>query len=361
MTIGARTRIIYLVAVSVLAFTLGDFPAVLLLLLQIAFWFAARLPLSEARYLRKAVTFILVVLLFYAFFTGHRDFTLFALARFELKASSSGFLEGLRMSLRFVTVLLASIIVRHTTSREQFIQGLVGLRLPRSTAELFDFTLDSIEGKGKSGQAGKGKDVRGKDGGGSSLVLKRLLKGDFPALADLINRPLAAARERVADSDTALVLGLTVVVVSARFLKVVAGFPLAPGHKNLVIVPCLIAASSLTRTRYAATQIGFVSGVVNFLSGFGRFGVFDILQNAAPGLAVDALVRLTRRSNSLLVLAAIGLVAGLARAVTVLALALLFRMPAEFYVALVPLALSQCVFGALSAPISKYLVKNVKT
>jgi len=356
MKIDARIKILYLVAVSILAFALSDIYAYAFLALQLLLWAVSGTPLREARYLRKTVTFIVVVLLFYMFFSGERDFVLLVLRHYELKVSSAGFFEGLRMCLRFVTVLIASIIVRHATGREEFILGLVGLKLPRNSAILFDSTLAYLEGKDEGLDLQERKDKKQGDG----LIIKRLIKGDFSFLIDMINNRLAAARERIADSDLAIIFGLTIVVVSIRFLKVVAGFPLAPGHKNLVIVPCLIAAASLTKSRYAATQIGFVSGIINFLSGFGRFGVFDVLQSLIPGLAVDLLVRLTRRSNSLLVYALIGLVAGLARATAVLVLALLFRMPAEFYVLLVPMAVSQCAFGALSAPISKYLVKNIK-
>ena len=223
-------------------------------------------------------------------------------------------------------------------------------------AILFDSTLAYLEGKDEEGGGLEGKNKKRGDG----LVLKRLFKGEFSVLIEMINNRMAAARERIADSDLAVIFGLTIVVVSVRFLKVAEGFPLAPGHKNLVIVPCFIAAASLTRTRFAATQIGFVSGIINFLSGSGRFGVFDILQSMTPGLTVDLMIGLTRWSKSILVYALIGLVAGLARVTAVLVLSLLFRMPAEYYALLMVPAVFQCMFGALSAPIAKYLVKNIK-
>ena len=351
MKIDPRLKIIYLILVSLLAFTLGDRLAYGLLALQVVVWALSRIPLAEARYLRKAVTFILVVLLFYVFFTGERDFILFSVYRYDLKISSSGFFEGLRMCLRFLTILIASIIIRRATPRDEFIQGLLGLKLSRNSALLFDSTLSYLEGKDES---------PGRRENGNKLVLKRLFRGDLSFLIEMINSRLAAARERFADSDLAVIFGLTIVVASVRFLKVAPAFPLAPGHKNLVIVPCFILAANLTRTKFAATQIGFVSGIINFLSGSGRFGVFDILQSMAPGLVVDLLVRLTRRFPSVFVYALIGVLAGLARVTTVLVLALLFKLPAIFYATLAPLVISQCVFGALSAPIAKYLVKNIK-
>jgi hypothetical protein len=228
--------------------------------------------------------------------------------------------------------------------------------LPRNSAVLFDSTLSYLEGKDGEGGGLEGKNKKRGDG----LVLRRLFRGEFSVLIEMINNRMAVAKARIADSDLAVIFGLTIVVVSVRFLKVAEGFPLAPGHKNLVIIPCFIAAASLTRTRYAATQIGFVSGIINFLWGFGRFGVFDILQSMTPGLTVDLMIGLTRWSKSIFVYGLIGLVAGLARVTTVLVLSLLFRMPNAFYVALVVPTVFQCIFGALSAPISKYLVKNIK-
>ena len=356
MKIDPRIKILYLVLVSLLAFTLGNTPAYCLLAVQALIWAVTRTPLKEARYLRRAITFILVVIIFYAFFSGNRDFELFKIYNFNLKISISGLLEGLRMCLRFVTVLAASIIVRCGTSRQEFIEGLTGLKLPRTSAILFDLTLAYLEGKDKAGEG----EERGNKKRGGNLVLKRLLKGELSVLIEMINSRMTAAKELIADSDLAIIFGLTIVVVSVRFLKVAEGFPLAPGHKNLVIVPCLIAAASLTRTRFAATQIGFVSGIINFLSGSGRFGVFDVLQSMTPGLTVDLMIGLTRWSRSIFVYGLIGLVAGLARVATVLVLSLLFRMPAEYFALLTIPAFFQCMFGALSAPISKYLVKNIK-
>jgi hypothetical protein len=357
MKIDARLKILYLIAVSALAFILGNIWAYALLALQVVNWFVARVPLGEARYLRKTVNFILVVLVFYAFFTGTRDFVLLAIGGFKLKASTAGFFEGLRMSLRLVTVLLASIIVRNSTGQGEFIRGLAGLGLPRGTAALFEAILAHFEGREKpGGGGGKRKKQKGVAG-----AFKRIIRGDFTVVAELVNKPLVAAREKIADSDTALIFGLTVVVVSIRFVKILPGMPFAPGIKNLVLVPCLILASSLTRTRYAATQIGFVSGVMNFLGGFGRFGVFDILQTIVPAVFVDLLVKLTGRSRAMLAYALIGLVAGLARSTTGLVLALLFRLPAEYYVLWGWTALSQCAFGVMSAPVTSYLIGNINT
>ncbi len=362
MIISPRLKIVYLLAVSTAVFVLGQRGVLALLALQVVLWLAAGVPAAQLRVLRKSAVFMAMILVFYSLFTADRDFTLLRLGGWDLNVSTAGAIEGAAMCVRLLTILAAGVLIRHGLSRQQYVSGLTGLGMSRELAQLFESTLGYFEGRGGLGGGGKAKG--GKDGaqsgGGKRIFLKRLFKGDFTVVDELVNSRLATARQTFADSDRALVFALTIVVVGVRFIKIAPGFPLAPGIKNLVIVPAYIAAATLTRTRLAATNIGVVSGAINFLAGFGRFGVFDIFQHFLPALTVDLLVRASGGSRSLILYAFIGLVAGVARASAVLILSLLFRMPAEFYLLLVLPVVSQCLFGVLSAPVSRYLVGHIK-
>lgn len=364
MSISPRLKIIYLLVVSTAVFVLGQKGVLVLLGFQAALWLAAGVPAGELRSLRKSIVFMTMILVFYAFFSSSRDLTLLRISGWDLKISTAGALDGAAMCVRLLTILLAGILIRHGLNRQQYVSGLTGLGMSHELAILFESTLAYFEGSGGlaggGGKATGGNDAAKSGRGGKRIFLKRLLKGDLSVVDELFNNRLASARETLADSDLALIFALTTVVVGVRFIKVVAGFPLAPGHKNLVIVPAYIAAATLTRKPLAATNIGVVSGAINFLSGFGRFGVFGIFQHVLPALAVDLLVRVSGGSRSILLYAFIGLVAGVARISAVLILSLLFRMPGEFYLLLVPFIVSQCLFGVLSAPVSKYLVSHIK-
>jgi hypothetical protein len=364
VSISPRLKIIYLLAVSTAVFVLGQRGVLVLLGFQGVLWIVAGVPAGELRNLRKSVLFMAMILVCYALFSAGRDFTLLRISGWDLRVSSAGVLDGAAMCARLITILAAGTLVRSGLSRQQYISGLTGLGMSRNLALLFESTLGYFEGRGGlSGGHGKRKDKAEVDGGGSGgrkIFLKRLLKGDFSVVEELINSRLASARKTIADSDQALIFALATVVVGVRLIKVVAGLPLAPGHKNLIIIPSYIAAATLTRTRFAAVHIGAVSGAINFLSGFGRFGIFDIFQHVLPALSVDLLVRISGGSRSLIVYAFIGLVAGVARVSAVLILSLLFRMPGEFYLLLVPFIVSQCLFGVLSAPVSRYMVSHIK-
>ncbi|MBW7996315.1 MAG: hypothetical protein FVQ81_07070 [Candidatus Glassbacteria bacterium] len=362
MSVSPRLKIIYLLTVSTVVFIFDQRVALALLGFQALLWVLAGVPAAELRNLRKSAGFMAMILVFYALFTADKNFTLLRLGGWDLDVSTAGAIEGAAMCVRLLTILAASTVVRHGIGREQFVGGLKGLGMGGNLAQLFESTLGYFEGRGGLGGGKKSRDEDGgNDKGGKTIVVKRLLKGDLSVVAELVDNRLASARKTFADSDLALIFGLTIVVVGIRFIKIVPGLPLAPGHKNLVIFPCFIAASTLTRTRFAATNIGAVSGALNFLAGFGRFGVFGILQHVLPGLAIDMLVKLSGGSRSIVLYAVSGLVAGVARVSAVLILSLLFRMPAEFYLALSPFIVSQCLFGVLSAPVSKYLVSHIKT
>jgi hypothetical protein len=142
-------------------------------------------------------------------------------------------------------------------------------------------------------------------------------------------------------------------------MKITPGLPLAPGHKNVLIVPFFILSSIKTKKSYAATSIGFISGTANFMAGFGKFGPFGILQFMVPGLVVDLLMIPFRNSRSIFVFGLIGLLAGASRIAAEITIAVILGAPLEFYIVYLPFILSQCAFGMLSAPVTKYLAEKI--
>ncbi len=354
--ISPKLKIIYVIIVSFLVILLDNVYATTALFgLQIILLLLTGIQLRKLRVFKKIIPFSLAIIFFYSVFVGEKNILLLQIFHFKLMASSTGFWLSLMMVARFMAIFLASVVVRATVSPEGFVQGLVQLRLPEDFARILDSVLSFIEGK-----KGKGKGKRGKMPGGKTIIIKSLLKGDYKVLLNLINQSLAEGKETFKDYDLAVISAFTMIIVSMRFMDILPGFLIAPGYKNVVIIPLFILAALLTKTPYAATYVGFLSGTVNLMTGAGKFGIFGILQFMAPGLFIDLMLPFIRRYNSLFVYALVGFCAGLCRISALLVLSLLFRMPKEFYIAMIPFFIAQCVFGILSAPVTKLLIKHVK-
>ena len=120
--------------------------------------------------------------------------------------------------------------------------------------------------------------------GGKTIIVKSLLKGDYKILLNLINQRLAEGKETFKDYDLAVISSFTMIIVGMRFMDILPGFLIAPGYKNVVIIPLFILAALLTKTPYAATYVGLLSGTVNLMTGASKFGIFGILQFMAPTL-----------------------------------------------------------------------------
>ena len=150
------------------------------------------------------------------------------------------------------------------------------------------------------------------------------------------------------------------IVTFIRFMKIAPGFPIAPGHKNVLIIPFFILATRLTQQKFAATSIGFLSGIIHFISGFGKFGPLGIIQFALLGFIIDILMLLFRQNKSILIFALVGAIAGLTRVSIEIGLAWILGMPVEYYLFYSPYIISQCTFGALSAIVTKYLIHKIK-
>jgi len=142
-------------------------------------------------------------------------------------------------------------------------------------------------------------------------------------------------------------------------MKIAPGLPIAPGHKNVLIIPFFIMAGKMSAKKFPATSIGFISGLVHMMAGFGKYGPLGPLQFMVPGFLIDILNIPFKNMHSLLVFGLMGLIAGAGRVAAELSLAALVGMPLEFYLVYSPFIFMQCLFGLLSAPVTKYLYNNL--
>jgi hypothetical protein len=380
MVIDPRLQILYLLAVGIVAFATAD-PWWLsgLLGLQILLWLWLRLPLRGLlAIVRRLQWFVGLVVLSFAFFAFESGDRLVALPvwRWALEINLSGIVRGLLLSSRIVTVICASQLLQRAGDRETIVRGLRGLFVPASIAYSLDLVLSLLgtEGprRGRGRGDGKGRDERaGAERASTVEVFRQLIKGDVGFLVELMRRSIASARERAeayglkpeAVSDLAVITGLGVLTMTVRFLKVLPGLPFAPGHKGIVLLPFYIIAYDLTASRWGATQLGVVIGVTSFLMGEGKFGPFEILRHIAPGVFVDLVMPAVRRlvpEPGAFIYALVGTGAALMRVSTLLAVAYFVEAPKLFYAFLVPIVITNTVFGFLSGFVTFHLMKSVQ-
>jgi hypothetical protein len=270
------------------------------------------------------------------------------------------------MCLQILTVLLASAVVRLTGPGTDLIVGLRSLGFPK----LFVFPLDLVLAKlggmrrpgGGGGGGGGGRRHASADPAtpGFFAVLKQLMRGDVAAFTTAIRAALDDARRQVEEdagepldpkfaNDVAVIAGVGLVMVGFKMLKLLPGVPIASGHKTLLLFPLYILAARLTHTRWGGTAAGSVMGIVGFLQGDGRFGILEVLKHLAPGLLIDLMMPVVRRlPERAWVYCGVGLLAGVARLTTELAVLLLLGTRAEVYLFFAAKLVPTLVAGVLS-------------
>jgi len=374
--IDPRLQVLYLLAVGTVAFAASQ-PGVLLglLALQVALWLYAGLPVGGLLAIfRKLLVFFLFIVVSFAFFAPDPGDRLLPLPLFgwTLPVNLSGIVRGLLLSSRIVTVIYASQILQQASDRGTIVRGLRGWFVPAPIAYSLDLVLALLAsgepgrggGRGRRRQAGEGREGRTLD------VLRRVLRGDVGFLVNLMQENVARARGRAeayglkpeAVSDLAVVTGLGVLSMTLRFLKVMPGLPVAPGHKGIILLPLYIVAYDLTRSRWGATRLGVVIGVTSFLAGEGKFGIFEIVRHIAPGVFVDVvmpLARLLKPHPGPFLYALVGAGAAVTRLSTLLLVAYFVGAPSVFYAFLLPMVLSNTGFGLLSGFVTFHVMKSV--
>ena len=95
--------------------------------------------------------------------------------------------------------------------------------------------------------------------------------------------------------------------------------------------------------------------------GFGKFGVFEILHFALPGLVADGLTPFIRHASGKMVmvkLVMMGALIGLTRFVANFSVLLLAGSPKLAWVVFFPMLISQIIFGALSSLVCLIVIKK---
>jgi hypothetical protein len=386
--ISPRSKILYLISVAALCFVIQN-PYLLcsLLLLQLALWLHLRLPLKRLwRTFRKLLLFIVFVLLTFTLFPSEsmsNDVWLnFSILDRTLTINLTGLILGILMSLRVLTVVTASMLVQLSGASDELVQGLRAMKIPLIAAMTIDGTLKLLSsnntrrsgsGAGMGGGRGQGRRQNQDENlTGGELTWKRIIAGDFGFLITLIESSLRKAKDLLQTyeprrdpkllQDVAVITGLCFLMMTTKMLKVLPGIPFAPGYKLVVLIPLYILAGQLTHSRFGATITGTTIGVISFLLGDGRFGVFEIFKHIAPGLVVDGIMpalKHRRLASSRFFLALVGALCAAARIATILVVTCLIDPPAVFYALFLPMFISQTIFGFVSGWITFYLLKSL--
>jgi hypothetical protein len=280
-----------------------------------------------------------------------------------LPLNFSGLERAVLMCLQIVTLLLASMAVRLTGSRNDLAAGLRAFGLPN----LFVYSLDcALELVGRPQRSGRGR-ADGKGRAGFLYTVRRLMRGEIGGFAETIRANIERAGERVRPDtdvgvhlahDVGIVTGIAVCMASVKVLRILPGLPFAPGHKVVLLFPLYILASRLTYSRWGGTAAGSIMGVIAFLQGDGRFGVLEVLKHITPGLVIDIGAPLVSRvPSSLLGYCLLGLVAAVARISTDLVLVVLLGARAEVYLFPAAVLVPNLVAGLLSGFVTTYVIR----
>ena len=179
--------------------------------------------------------------------------------RFSPGINLTGLAESLLMCGQIMTVILASMVVRHSGPETDLVDGLRRLGCPRLLACSIDNTLALLGGNSRGDEdsqrgrgPGKGKrrgrrnawqDGRGAGGiGGLWMKARGLVRGDLGWFVVPIRSAIDRASQRVGEGispghhddrkfahDAAVISGVGLVMMSMRMLKVLPGIPFASG------------------------------------------------------------------------------------------------------------------------------------
>jgi hypothetical protein len=207
-----------------------------------------------------------------------------------------------------------------------------------------------------------------------SLGFQQIRQGRMSFVTEMVEGALNRAEafvhnenpdmDRVQARDIAIVIGIAVAIMGTKVIQVLPGLPIAPGHKNVLIIPFLLLAAGLTQMRFGGLWTGLTAGVVSVLSGYGQYGVLEIAHFAVPGLMADVLLPLVRSQTPkwwrIVQFALIGGVMGAGRFAANFLMILLAGAPQMAFVLYLPMFVSQVCFGALSAFVSLGLLDLVR-
>lgn len=358
--------VLYLLVVAVGVFWLHQWQLLLAVTaLQVAFALATGMPVRAiAKTLRKLVVFSLLIVVSYALWgpeTGEVE-QHFYVPHIPWQLSLTGLLFGCAMVLRVASVVLASAWIRRQGQPGDFVAGLRALRIPESLAQLLDRTLWLLEAHPEA----RGDKKNRNDAGTNDYGIKRLLKGDMsPLFSGLESALKKAANYRSNETnsyDLVLLSGVLLSMLSIKAVKILPGIPFAPGYKGVILLPLYFIAAYLSRRRFGATLVGTAFGILSFLFGDGRYGVFEVLKHITPGLIADGFAPMLRRARpNVFLYSFIGTLMAVGRWATIAAIVVLVEAPGTFVALLLPVALVHLVFGALSGIATRVLLGGAES
>ncbi len=338
----------------------------LFFLVNVAVWSIARISIDELFTSFKRYTpFFFFITVSYAIL-GDFDEDFLIGNPFQNAVNFHGIVSGIGMALRVYNIVLSSLIVRKAGNPDDLYRMLRAMKVPDSVALPFEVTSALLEMRFSSGN---GSDQKQK----SKIVnLSSLLRGNITPLVESMGRSFLNARKIIMErnpfirevqlNELIVIASLSFLIMSIRMIKILPGIPFAPGHKSLIIIPFYILAHELSSSRWGSTKTGFTVGIISFMMGFGKFGVFELLKHVSPGLFVDLTTPVMRsvfKKGSPLIYCTLGVMISIFRFSTLLVVTLLASPPEGAYYVLVFIFVSHIIIGALSGFITYPLLKSV--
>ncbi len=368
-----RARLVYLIALAFIMFVFDQAAVITaLFVLQLLLWSTSNLPAAGLwAAIRRLRLFYLIIVASYAFVgtgnPGSDQWYPLPAGPWVIEINLAGIQLALLMCLRVMTLVVASSWVRLSSPQGAFVRGLRAIGLPELAALGIDATLGNLGGAGKGDGSGGGRKRRdaSKQDDGESLTFAQIRSGDITVITDWFARHFRKARCTLADQyqevparmihDLTVVLSVSLAIMSLKLLQIMPGLPLAPGHKNVLVIPLLLFAARATHGRFGATTTSLVVGIVSFMLGYGKYGILELAHFLVPGVLADVLTPLARassRSGRLLQFIVIGAILGLGRFAANFLIIVLAGAPQLAFVLYVPMLVSQIVFGATSGFVS---------
>ena len=383
---SAKIKLVYLLVLACGLFFVGDWRVVLgLIAVQTGLWLYAGLGFRELlRGTSRLKWFFLLIVISYLLIPpvdASPDYRI-DFGWFGIGIYFSGLEHAALMLSRVFLLVFTSLWVRLSEPAGAFVEALGKLGLPESTAIVIDAGLSLAGSSQKTSGQGRGDGSGGGHGDGRNsgqqkqngrrrISFADIRHARFSFMDDLIGNALQKSRAYLGEHypqmsdavrrDAAIILAVVVVVMSLKLLQILPGLPFAPGHKNIVVIPLLLMASLATRSRFGGFSAGLAVGIVSFLLGYGKFGAFEILQFALPGLLADLLAPVLVRGSGLVLLvrmAILGALLGLARFAANFMVLMLAGSPELAWLVFAPMLVSQVVFGGLSGLVCVYIVKR---
>lgn len=372
---STRAKLVYLIALAFIMFVIDQAAVITALFaLQLLLWITSALPVAGLwPAIRRLRLFFLIIVASYAFVgtgnPGSDQWYRLLVGPWVIEINLAGIQLALLMCLRVITLVVASSWVRLSSPQGAFVRGLRAIGLPELAALGIDATLGNLGGAGKGRGDGSGAGRKRRDASkqsdDESLTFAQIRSGDITIVTDWFARHFRKARRALEDQyqelsprmihDLTVVLSVSLAIMSLKLLQIMPGLPIAPGHKNVLVLPLLLFAARATHGRFGATTTSLVAGIVSFMLGYGKYGILELAHFLVPGALADVLTPLARassRSGRLLQFIFIGAILGLGRFAANFLIIVLAGAPQLAFVVYVPMLVSQVVFGAISGFVS---------